>query len=243
MSYEFASVNAAPISWPSPTDWIAARNELEAQGWVRLPQLLPLESCATLIKFYDEPERFRSSVVMGRHGFGSGEYQYFRYPLPDLVQTLREALYPELKPVADRWRAQRGQTAYPEDFHAFRARCHSAGQTRPTPLILKYGAGDFNRLHQDLYGKVYFPLQVAVLLSKPGEDFEGGEFVLTEQKPRSQSRADVVALDQGDAVVFAVNDRPVAGARRPFTVRMRHGVSRVRSGVRFMLGVIFHDAA
>lgn len=238
-----APSNHVGIAWPSPAQWTAARGELEAHGWMRLPRLLAPEACAALIALYDEPERFRSRVVMSRHGFGSGEYQYLRHPLPEPVRTLRERLYPELRPVADGWRAMRGQAGYPQDLHAFQAQCRAAGQTRPTPLILKYGPGDYNRLHQDLYGDIYFPLQAAVLLSKPGEDFDGGEFVLTEQKPRSQSRADVVPLQQGDAVVFAVNDRPVAGARGPFTVRMRHGVSRVRSGARFTLGVIFHDAA
>ena len=181
---------------------------------------------------------------MGRHGFGRGEYRYFSYPLPSLVQDLRTTLYPHLAPIANRWHERMGlETRFPDEHIAFLARCHAASQARPTPLLLQYGAGDYNCLHQDLYGAHVFPLQVAVLLSAPGEDFEGGEFVLTEQRPRMQSRAEVLPLRKGDAVVFAVNDRPVSGTRGDYRVKMRHGVSRIRAGHRHTLGIIFHDAA
>ena len=186
---------------------------------------------------------FRSRVVMGRHGFGRGEYQYFAYPLPDVVAGLREALYKPLAALANRWNATLGiEARYPATHAAYRARCHAAGQTRPTPLLLRYGEGDYNCLHQDLYGDEVFPLQVVVLLSAPGRDFTGGEFVLTEQRPRLQSRVEVVPLGQGDAVIFPVNQRPVQGARGPYRVTLRHGVSRVRAGRRHTLGIIFHDA-
>jgi hypothetical protein len=192
---------------------------------------------------YDEDARFRSTVVMARHGFGRGEYRYFAYPLPQRLQELRSALYGPLAAIANRWTHALGQDLrYPDQLDDFLARCHAAGQLRPTPLILRYRAGDYNCLHQDLYGEQVFPLQVAVLLSRPGADFSGGEFVLTEQRPRMQSRVEVVPLEQGDAVVFAVNQRPVQGTRGPYRVAMRHGVSRLRSGERFTLGIIFHDA-
>jgi len=217
--------------------------QLHSAGHAVLPQLLGPAECAALAGLYPEPGRFRSKVVMARHGFGRGEYQYFSYPLPEVVQSLRDALYPQLAGVANRWNEALGlDVSYPPDHAAFLARCHAAGQTRPTPLLLQYGAGDYNCLHQDLYGEHVFPLQVAILLSRPGEDFTGGEFVLTEQRPRMQSRAEVVPLRQGDAVVFAVNQRPVAGSRGFYRVTLRHGVSTVRAGRRHTLGIIFHDA-
>lgn len=216
---------------------------LADRGWALLPGLLDAADCAAVRQFYEEPARFRSRVIMGRHGFGRGEYRYFDYPLPEAVQTLRRDLYAGLAPVANDWRAAFGQPEYPATHEAYRQECRRAGQTRATPLVLRYGPGDYNRLHQDLYGDLVFPLQVAVLLSRPGQDFEGGEFVLTEQKPRSQSRVDVVPLKRGDAVIFAVNERPVRGTRGYYRVRMRHGVSEVRDGERLTLGIIFHDAA
>ena len=192
---------------------------------------------------YADAGRFRKRIVMASHGFGRGEYQYFAYPLPRVLQTLRETLYARLAPIANRWHERmRVDTRFPGTHAEFLARCHAAGQARPTPLLLRYGAGDFNCLHQDLYGEHVFPLQVAVLLSRPGQDFSGGEFVLTEQRPRMQSRVEVVRLEQGDAVVFAVNSRPVDGTRGSYRVNMRHGVSRLHGGQRHTLGLIFHDA-
>ncbi|MEI2432094.1 2OG-Fe(II) oxygenase [Lysobacter yananisis] len=224
-------------------DWDALAAALDADGWAVLPKLLGARQCAALAEGYDEDARYRSRVTMQRHGFGRGEYRYFRYPLPPLLQTLRESLYPRLAPVATRWNAMLGvDDAYPDTLDAFLARCHAAGQTRPTPLLLRYGAGDYNCLHQDVYGAHVFPLQVAILLSQPGRDFDGGEFVLTEQRPRMQSRAQVVPLQQGDAVVFAVRHRPQRGARGFYRVNLRHGVSALRAGTRHTLGVIFHDA-
>jgi hypothetical protein len=205
--------------------------------------LSPAE-CAALAAAYDDDAAFRSRVVMARHGYGRGEYRYFAYPLPDLVATLRTALYERLAPIANAWNAALGlPVRYPPDHAGFLARCHAAGQTRPTPLLLRYGTGDYNCLHQDLYGEHVFPLQVACLLAEPGTDFTGGEFVLTEQRPRMQSRAEVVALARGEGVIFAVHRRPVRGARGVTRVNLRHGVSRLRSGRRHTLGVIFHDAA
>lgn len=225
-------------------DWTAIGADLDTQGWARLPSLLTPDRCERTAALYDPGIGFRSHVVMARHGFGRGEYRYFAYPLPLLVQKLRSMLYAHLAPAANRWHARMGlDTRFPDDHSAFLDRCHAAGQGRPTPLLLQYGAGDYNCLHQDLYGAHVFPLQVAVLLSAPGKDFDGGEFVLTEQRPRMQSRAEVVPLAKGDAVVFAVSDRPVAGSRGDYRVKMRHGVSRVRSGHRHTLGIIFHDAA
>lgn len=224
-------------------DWTEAGRALDAQGYAHLPGLLDPATSTALIGGYDTPEGYRSRVVMARHGYGQGEYKYFAYPLPPVVEALRQAVYPPLAQVANRWSGLLGQPAdYPPTLDSYLARCHAAGQTRPTPLVLKYGSGDYNRLHQDLYGDLHFPLQMAVLLSAPGRDFTGGEFVLTEQRPRMQSRAEVVPLRQGDAAVFAVHHRPVTGTRGAYRVNLRHGVSRVRSGLRHTLGVIFHDA-
>ena len=225
-------------------DWACIERDLDACGAAVLGGLLDPADCAALIALYDDPARFRSRVVMARHGFGRGEYQYFAAPLPPLVAGLRAALYPKLAAIANRWAAALGETGrFPDDHAAFLARCHAAGQTRPTPLLLRYGPGDYNCLHQDLYGAEVFPLQVVVLLSAPGADFSGGEFVLTEQRPRMQSRAEVVPLGRGDAVIFPVHHRPVRGTRGMYRVTMRHGVSRVRGGSRHTLGVIFHEAA
>lgn len=224
-------------------DWMAATADLDAQGWAVLPKLLSIDECAATAGLYGAGEGFRSQVVMARHGFGRGEYRYFAYPLPPLVEDLRRTLYPRLAPIANRWHERMGMAArFPAEHAAFIERCRAAGQVRPTPLLLQYGAGDYNCLHQDLYGEHVFPLQVAVLLSMPGEDFAGGEFVLTEQRPRMQSRVAVVPLSQGDAVVFAVNSRPVRGSKGDYRVTMRHGVSALRSGRRHTLGIIFHDA-
>jgi hypothetical protein len=224
-------------------DWKGASADLDAGGWATFPKLLRREECESLAALYADARRFRSRVVMARHGFGRGEYQYFAHPLPELVGALRRALYPHLAPIANRWsEALRSAVRYPAAHSEFLERCHRAGQTRPTPLLLRYGEGDYNCLHQDVYGEHVFPLQLAVLLAEPERDFRGGEFVLTEQRPRRQSRADVVPLRQGDAVVFAVRERPVQGTRGAYRVQMRHGVSRLRSGERHTLGVIFHDA-
>jgi hypothetical protein len=224
-------------------DWAALGAEIAAQGCATTGPLLSPEECAGLRAMYPDEAPFRSRVVMARHGFGRGEYKYFADPLPPLVAGLRRALYAALVPLANAWAPALGQAAFPPDHGAFRAACAAAGQPKPTPLLLRYGPGDYNCLHQDLYGALVFPLQVAVLLSAPREDFEGGEFVLTEQRPRMQSRAEVVPLVQGEAVVFAVNQRPVQGSRGTYRVAMRHGVSRLRRGERFTLGVIFHDGA
>jgi uncharacterized protein len=225
-------------------DWPRIEADLDSAGHAVIGELLTPAACEAIAALYDEPGRFRSRVVMARHGFGRGEYQYFAYPLPDSVQRLREALYPQLAPIANRWHAAMNiATRFPDAHADFLDRCHGAGQSRPTPLMLRYGAGDYNCLHQDLYGEHVFPLQVAVLLSAPGRDFDGGEFVLTEQRPRMQSRADVVPLRQGDAVIFAVHHRPVEGTRGTYRVNLRHGVSRVRTGHRHTLGIIFHDAS
>jgi hypothetical protein len=225
-------------------DWTQVEADLDSRGWAMADRLLGPAECEALARYYGEDGRFRSTVTMARHGFGRGEYRYFAYPLPARVADLRTALYPRLAPIANRWNRTLGiDVDFPDDHAAFLARCHAAGQTRPTPLILRYGAGDYNCLHQDLYGEHVFPLQVAVLLDRPGEDFAGGEFLLTEQRPRMQSRGSVVPLAQGDAVIFAVNQRPVQGSRGPYRVTMRHGVSTIRSGQRHTLGIIFHDAA
>lgn len=224
-------------------DWPHITAELDAQGCAVLKNLLAPGQCRGIAALYAEDARFRSRIVMARHGFGRGEYKYFAYPLPDLVAQLRPALYAKLQGIANRWNEAMGiNIRYPASHTAFLKRCHEAGQSRPTPLLLQYEAGDYNCLHQDLYGEHVFPLQVAILLSEPGRDFTGGEFVLTEQRPRMQSRAEVVPLAQGDAVAFAVHHRPVQGTRGTYRVNLRHGVSRIRSGRRHTLGVIFHDA-
>ena len=223
--------------------WEQIATELDSQGYAVIANLLTPTDCSHLISLYAESQRFRTRVVMSRHGFGRGEYQYFSYPLPDMVATLRASIYPRLAPIANRWNESlKSEVRFPEHHRQFIERCHEAGQKRPTPLLLRYEEGDYNCLHQDLYGEQVFPLQVAVLLSEPDKDFSGGEFVLTEQRPRMQSRAAVVPLRRGDAVVFAVHHRPVQGSRGTYRVTMRHGVSRLRSGHRHTLGVIFHDA-
>jgi hypothetical protein len=225
-------------------DWHAVSAGLDAYGCAVIENLLATEECRKLAALYDEETRFRSRVVMARHGFGRGEYKYFAYPLPPDVAKLRAAVYPRLAPIANRWhQAMKIAARFPDAHETFLKRCHAAGQTRPTPLLLRYRPGDYNCLHQDLYGEHVFSLQLAILLSRPEEDFTGGEFVLTEQRPRMQSRAEVVPLRQGDGVIFAVHQRPVQGTRGTYRVTMRHGVSRLRSGQRHTLGIIFHDAA
>jgi hypothetical protein len=225
-------------------DWAALATSLDHEGWGVMPGLLGSAACDEVAALYTREAGFRSHVHMARHGFGRGEYRYFAYPLPPPVAALRRALYSRLAPIANRWHERMGmEVRFPAEHAEFLARCHDAGQRRPTPLLLQYGAGDYNCLHQDLYGEHVFPLQVAVLLSAPGADFRGGEFVLTEQRPRMQSRAAVVPLAKGDAVIFAVNMRPARGSRGDYRVTMRHGVSEIRSGRRHTLGVIFHDAA
>lgn len=233
---------------PAPTslaalDWPGITAHLDGNGWAVLSGLLSAAECRAVAELYRDNHIFRSHIVMGRHGFGRGEYKYFAYPLPDIVAGLRTALYPQLAPIANRWNEAMGMDVrYPADHADFIKRCHKAGQARPTPLLLQYGAGDYNCLHQDLYGEHVFPLQVAILLSEPERDFTGGEFVLTEQRPRMQSRAAVVPLKQGDAVLFAVHNRPVQGTRGTYRVNLRHGVSQLRSGHRHTVGIIFHDA-
>ena len=224
-------------------DWQALASELDNYGCGVVPKLLSPEECRAIATLYPDESHFRSRVIMAQHGFGKGEYRYFKYPLPDLVGGLRTALYPRLADVANAWNGRMGiDERYPADHASFLAQCRDAGQTRPTPLLLQYVPGDFNCLHQDLYGDLAFPIQVAILLSEPGADFAGGEFALTEQRPRMQSRVEVVPLRQGDAVAFAVHNRPVRGAKGNYRVNLRHGVSRVRSGMRHTVGIIFHDA-
>jgi hypothetical protein len=224
--------------------WQCIGADLDHHGCAVIPAVLSPEECVRLAETYAAEERFRSKVVMARYGFGRGEYKYFAHPLPEEIVSLRTALYPRLSGIANRWNEAMGiAVRYPDDHAAFLERCHRAGQTRPTPLLLRYGEGDYTCLHQDLYGEHVFPLQVAFLLSMPGQDFTGGEFVLTEQRPRVQSRAEVVPLTQGDGVIFPVQHRPVQGTRGYYRVNLRHGMSRVRSGQRHMLGIIFHDAA
>jgi len=224
-------------------DWRALAGDLDAYGCAVLPALLSPAECRGVAALYEQESLFRSHVHMARHGFGKGEYRYFKYPLPVLVQGLRTALYPHVADIANVWNGRMNVAQrYPRDHASYLEACHAAGQLRPTPLLLRYGAGDFNCLHQDIYGELVFPIQATILLSAPGPDFVGGEFVLTEQRPRMQSRAEVVPLDQGDAVVFAVRNRPVRGSKGDYRVNLRHGVSRVRAGMRHTLGIIFHDA-
>ena len=231
------------VSMNRNIDWERISHDLDANGNATMEKLLTPAQCEALAALYAEDAPFRSRVVMGRHGFGRGEYKYFDYPLPKIVASLRAAFYPHLVPIANRWNEQMSLNGgFPTDHQEFLARCRNAGQTRPTPLLLKYAAGDYNCLHQDLYGEWVFTLQVAILLSQPGKDFSGGEFVMTEQRPRMQSRPEVVPLGLGDAVVFAVSHRPVQGTRGTYRVNLRHGVSRLHSGQRYTLGVIFHDA-
>jgi hypothetical protein len=242
------AVALAPASEVTPrvdlVDWARISQDLDDRGSATIGGLLTAAECESVAMLYTVDEMFRSRVVMARHGFGRGEYKYFAYPLPSIVGSLRAALYPRLAPVANRWHAAMGiDLRFPEQHADFLERCHAAGQRRPTPLLLQYGLDDYNCLHQDLYGEHVFPLQVAVLLSEPQRDFTGGEFVITEQRPRMQSRPEVVPLRQGDAVVFAVHHRPVQGTRGVYRVNLRHGVSRLRSGHRHTLGIIFHDAA
>jgi hypothetical protein len=238
-----AGVASSPADRVKTLDWNRIVDDLAEQGSAVLEGLLSSAECREISSLYPEDDKFRSRIVMARHGFGRGEYKYFAYPLPGLIEALRTALYPQLAPIANRWNElMKIGTRYPARHAEFLARCHQAGQRRPTPLLLQYDAGDYNCLHQDLYGDLAFPLQVTVLLSEPGRDHTGGEFVLTEQRPRMQSRAEVVPLRQGDAVAFAVHHRPVNGARGTYRVNLRHGVSRVRSGRRHTLGIIFHDA-
>jgi len=228
---------AAPYSWPE------LERDLDSQGNAVLHRLISPEECGQLAALYDQENGFRSRIVMARHGFGRGEYKYFDYPLPPLIAELRSSLYRQLAPIANRWNeAMDVGVRYPDSHSEFLERCHQAGQRRATPLLLRYTAGDYNCLHQDVYGEHVFPLQVAILLSRPQQDFTGGEFVMTEQRPRMQSRAEVVPMSQGDGVVFTVRQRPVQGSRGVYRVNLRHGVSRIRSGRRHTLGIIFHDA-
>ncbi|MDE2516654.1 MAG: 2OG-Fe(II) oxygenase [Rhodospirillales bacterium] len=242
----------APIEDPAPDlasrldllDWGALDAALDAQGWAIAPQLLRAAEADAIAALYPRAAGFRSHVVMDRHGFGRGEYKYFSNPLPSIIGALRCAAYPHLARLANRWAERLGETVrFPPDHAAFLARCHAAGQTRPTPLLLSYGAGDYNCLHRDLYGAHVFPLQIAILLDQPGEDFTGGEFVITEQRPRRQSRAMVLPLNKGDGAIFAVHHRPVKGARGEYRARLNHGVSALHAGRRRTLGVIFHDSA
>jgi hypothetical protein len=225
------------LSWPEAAD------HLDRYGWAIVEKILSADECRAIAALYDDDDLFRSHVIMARHGFGRGEYKYFSYPLPDIIVDLRTTLFQRLAPLANRWNESMGlDVRYPNVHTDFINRCHRAGQTRPTPLLLRYGAGDYNCLHQDVYGEHAFPFQVAFLLAEPEEEFTGGEFVLTEQRPRMQSRVEVVPLHRGDGVIFAVRQRPVQGSRGVYRVNLRHGVSRVRSGRRHTLGVIFHDA-
>ena len=235
---------AAAVERVAAVDWREVASSLDERGYATTAALLTTEQCRGLAALYDRDEAFRSRVIMQAHGFGRGEYRYLRYPLPGPVEALRRAIYPRLAPIANRWRERlREEGRFPPALAAYLKECHAAGQERPTPLILKYEAGDYNCLHQDLYGDLVFPLQLTVLLSAPEDDFTGGEFLLVEQRPRAQSKGEVVPLRQAEAVIFPVHHRPVEGTRGPYRVTMRHGVSRLRSGRRFTLGIIFHDAA
>ena len=237
------SADLSPEARVGAYDWSALARELDGYGCAVLPELLTREECSKIAALYPDESHFRSHIIMARHGFGKGEYRYFKYPLPDLIGGIRTALYPRLAGVANGWSERMGQDQrFPGDHAAFLQQCHDVGQTRPTPLLLQYVPGDFNCLHQDLYGDLAFPIQVAILLSQPFKDFAGGEFVLTEQRPRMQSRVEVVPLLQGDAVAFAVHNRPVHGTKGNYRVNLRHGVSRIRSGMRHTVGIIFHDA-
>jgi hypothetical protein len=225
-------------------DWAEVSAQLDAGGAAVIEGLVPAAECEPLVALYGDERRFRSRIVMARHGFGRGEYKYFSYPLPEPIERLRTALYPPLAEFANRWHEALGVAArFPESLAAYLRRCHGAGQRKPTPLLLRYGPGDYNCLHQDLYGEHVFPLQLTILLSQPDRDFTGGEFVMTEQRPRMQSRVEVVPLRQGDAVVFAVHHRPVQGTRGVYRVNLRHGVSKIRRGERYAAGIILHDAA
>jgi uncharacterized protein len=224
-------------------DWTKVHADLDAQGWAIIPKLLTHAEADLIAGLYHQEQGFRSQVIMARHGFGRGEYKYFNYPLPPLIQALRTSAYPHLVPIANQWHERMGNDVrFPHDHVAFLDRCHQAGQVRPTPLLLEYAPGDYNCLHRDLYGEHVFPMQVAILLDQPGADFEGGEFVMTEQRPRMQTRAMVLPLKKGDAAVFAVNSRPMKGVRGDYQVRLNHGVSKLYSGKRHTVGVIFHDA-
>lgn len=237
------SSRSAPAARLDDLDWARIESELDSHGVGLTGPLLAPDECASLAALYPDGSRFRSRIVMSRHGFGSGEYQYFAHPLPETLAALRTAVYARLAPVANRWNEALGiPQRYPATLDAFLTLCHEAGQTRPTPLLLKYVAGDYNCLHQDLYGDLFFPFQMVILLSQPGMDFSGGEFTLVEQRPRMQSRPEVVPLSQGEAAIFAVQHRPVQGSRGTYRVNLRHGVSRVRSGERYTTGLIFHDA-
>jgi len=225
-------------------DWTAIQASLDTTGTATMGPLLTGSECDAIARLYGREENFRSRIVMARHGFGSGEYKYFSYPLPPSIASMRTAVYPFLAPLANRWHEAMGiDVRFPGDHESFLERCHNAGQKRPTPLLLRYVEGDYNCLHQDVYGEHVFPLQLAILLSEPGKDFEGGEFVVTEQRPRMQSRAEVIALNKGEGVIFAVRHRPKQGTRGTYRVMLRHGVSTLRKGERYTLGVIFHDAA
>ncbi|QEX25173.1 prolyl 4-hydroxylase [Hypericibacter adhaerens] len=240
-----STANAAAIrSRLDGVDWSKVQADLDAQGWAVLPKLLRHAEADLIAGLYHQEQGFRSHVIMARHGFGRGEYKYFNYPLPPLIQALRTAAYPHLVPIANQWHERMGkEVRFPPDHVAFLERCRRAGQTRPTPLLLEYAPEDYNCLHRDLYGEHVFPLQIAILLDRPGEDFEGGEFVMTEQRPRMQTRAMVLPLGKGDAAIFAVNSRPMKGTRGDYQVKLNHGVSALRSGKRHTVGVIFHDAA
>ena len=234
---------AAPIR-EDVIDWERARSHLDERGFVLIPGVLSKPTCEEIAGYYADERRFRSRIEMSRYAFGQGEYKYFKYPLPEVVQQYRSSIYPQLAPLANRWAERLGSKmrSYPEKLPAFIEQCHRAGQKRPTPLLLKYGAGDFNCLHQDLYGEIVFPFQLTFFLSRQGKDFAGGEFVLAEQRPRRQSRVEALSPEQGDAVIFSVQHRPVQGTRGYYRATLRHGVSTVHSGQRYTLGIIFHDA-